>query len=55
LAAGLVDELQLVVNPGVAAEGERIFPAALPAQRFEPIASTTFECGVVLTRWAAEG
>jgi dihydrofolate reductase len=51
LGADLVDELQLFVNPGVAHEGERIFSAVPCAQRFSPVGSAVFDCGIVVNRW----
>jgi dihydrofolate reductase len=51
LGAGLVDELQLFVNPGVAGDGERIFTTAAVTDRFSPIGSDAFDCGMVVARW----
>lgn len=49
--AGLVDEIQLFTNPGVAGDGERIFSTAVAGRRLSPIQARTFECGVAVTRW----
>jgi len=46
-AAGLVDELQLVVAPGIAARGRRLLDG-LPAVRFELIESATSPSGALL-------
>ena len=50
LAAGLVDELRLVVAPGIAARGRRLLDG-LPAIRFETIESTTSPTGYLLLRY----
>lgn len=47
LAAGLVDELRLVIAPAVAGGGRRLLDG-LPATRFESIRSTTSPTGYLL-------
>lgn len=51
IQAGLTDEIQLFVNPGIAGEGERIFSAAVADLRLRPAGAEAYECGVVVTRW----
>lgn len=51
LSAGLVDELQLFVNPGFAGAGNRIFDVDLAGRRAPGVAARAFECGVVVARW----
>ena len=50
LAAGVVDELRLVVAPNVAGQGRRLLDG-LPATRFETIGSTTSPTGSLLLRY----
>ena len=47
LAAGLVDELRLVVAPGITAGGTRLLDG-LPALRFELVSGTTSSSGSLL-------
>jgi len=47
LAAGLIDELRLVIAPGTAGTGRRLLDGA-PPLRFEPIRSTTSPTGHLL-------
>lgn len=51
LDAGLVDEIQLFTNPGIAGDGERIFTPAVADRRLSPIGARSFGCGVVVTQW----
>ncbi|WP_433236458.1 dihydrofolate reductase family protein [Actinomadura nitritigenes] len=48
---GLVDELQLYLNPGIAGHGPRIFGDALAAGRLTLLDATPTDCGIVITRW----
>ena len=47
LAAGVVDELRLVIAPAVAGKGRRLLDG-LPPLRLEPIRSTTSPAGYLL-------
>lgn len=47
LAAGVVDELRLVVAPAIAGRGRRLLDG-LPAARLDPIRSTTSPTGALL-------
>jgi riboflavin biosynthesis pyrimidine reductase len=47
LAAGVVDELKLVIAPTIAGSGRRLLDG-LPAQRLESIRSTTSPAGKLL-------
>lgn len=49
LAQGLVDELQLFVNPTAARAGRSIFDNVL---RLRLVASKAYDCGVVVNRYA---
>lgn len=51
LGAGLVDELQLYVNPGIAVAGQRIFGDLSAAARFTLLDATPTDCGIVVVRW----
>jgi dihydrofolate reductase len=55
LEAGLVDELQLYVNPTAVGSGDSIFSAAATPLRFETLDSRAYECGIVVTRLAPRG
>ncbi|NYJ02941.1 dihydrofolate reductase [Nocardioides thalensis] len=55
LRAGLVDELQLFVNPGLAGEGARIFDRALAGARWDLLDSRAYECGIAVLRWHVTG
>jgi dihydrofolate reductase len=48
LAAGLVDELQLVVGPSFGFSGRRLFPTAGDARRLELLSATATPSGSVL-------
>jgi dihydrofolate reductase len=50
LAGGLVDELQLFVNPTVVGDGRSIFGGG--GQRFRLQGSQAYECGIVVNRYA---
>jgi riboflavin biosynthesis pyrimidine reductase len=52
IAAGVVDELRLVVAPNVAGRGRRLLDG-LPAVRFESIQSTTSPTGSLLLGYRA--
>ena len=49
LAQGLVDELQLFVNPTAVRNGQSIFDNV---QRLRLTGSTAYECGIVVNRYA---
>lgn len=49
---GLVDELELYTNPGIAGAGTSIFDSTMSHFRYRGVASTSFTCGIVVTRWA---
>lgn len=51
LEAGLVDELQLFVNPGFAGDGPRIFDRALAGSDWELLDARGYECGIAVLRW----
>lgn len=52
LSAGLVDELQLYINPGIAGRGVSIFDHTLPATTIALRDATPTDCGIVIARWA---
>jgi dihydrofolate reductase len=52
LAAGVVDELRLVVAPNVAGRGQRLLDG-LPGMRFELVESTTSPAGYLLLAYRA--
>jgi dihydrofolate reductase len=54
LAAGVVDELSLVIAPTIAANGRRLLEG-LPAIRLEPIRSTTSPTGSLLVDYRVIG
>lgn len=54
LAAGVVDELSLVIAPAVAGSGRRLLDG-LPAIRLEPIRSTTSPTGYLLVHYRVIG
>jgi dihydrofolate reductase len=54
LAAGVVDELRLVIAPTVAGSGQR-FLDGVPAIRLESIASTTSPTGSLLLHYRVDG
>ena len=52
LAGGVVDELRLVIAPGIAEGGRRLLEG-LPAMRFETLASTVSRSGYLLLGYRA--
>ena len=48
---GLVDELQLYVNPRVAARGASIFSEARVTDRLTLLDATATACGILISRW----
>jgi dihydrofolate reductase len=54
LAAGLVDELRLVIAPVIAGSGRRLLDG-LPAIRLEPIQGTTTPAGYLLAGYRITG
>lgn len=54
LAAGLVDELQLIVNPVIVGGGKRFFPSGVRL-KLELLDERRFESGVVVLRYAVRG
>lgn len=52
LAAGVVDELRLVIAPSIAGTGRRLLDG-LPASRFEVVESRTSQTGSLLLRYRA--
>jgi dihydrofolate reductase len=52
LGSGLVDELALYINPGLAGSGKRIFDGLPLNARFTLLDATPTDCGVVIARWA---
>ena len=55
LAAGLVDELQLVIYPVVLARGKRLFDDNAQASAFTLAHSTSAASGVLITRYVLSG
>jgi dihydrofolate reductase len=56
LAAGLVDELQLFVNPAAVGEGRSIFGASRDeGLKFALFRSTAHDCGIVVNRYRPTG
>lgn len=53
LREGLVDELQLYVNPGVAGDGHRIFDASMASHSWQAVDATGYDCGIAVLRWAS--
>lgn len=51
LRSGLVDELQLFVNPGLAGAGARIFDSSLAGAGWELLDARGYECGIAVLRW----
>ena len=47
IAAGLVDELHLFVNPAAIGAGLPVFPAGEAPEHLELVAATPFDCGIV--------
>ncbi|THF84991.1 dihydrofolate reductase [Deinococcus sp. KSM4-11] len=54
LAAGLVDELQLLVHPRVVGTGKRLFEDGVAALTLELVESRSLDRGVVLLRYQPE-
>jgi riboflavin biosynthesis pyrimidine reductase len=54
LAAGLIDELRLVIAPVIAGTGRRLLDG-LPAIRLEPVRSTTTPAGHLLADYRVIG
>ncbi|MCD2196767.1 dihydrofolate reductase family protein [Actinomycetospora endophytica] len=52
LAAGLVDELRLLINPVVMGRGVNFYDAVPPGTVLEPVAITPLDLGVVAARYA---
>ena len=52
VAAGLVDELQLFVNPSAVGKGLSIFNDARHGLALELLGSTAYACGIVVNRYA---
>lgn len=55
LAAGLLDELRLLVHPIVVGRGKRLFPDGVAQQGLEIVESTTFGTGVVYLTYRPAG
>ncbi|MFC4058619.1 dihydrofolate reductase family protein [Planomonospora corallina] len=52
IAAGLVDELHLIVNPTAIGTGLPVFPATGDVQRFRLAGTQPFECGITALCYA---
>jgi dihydrofolate reductase len=52
VAAGLVDEFQFFVNPVAVGKGRSVFDAAEGGLRLELIGSASYDCGMVVKRYA---
>jgi dihydrofolate reductase len=52
VAAGLVDEYQLFVNPAAVGAGRSIFAAQPDGMQLRLLQSTGYDCGVVVNRYA---
>lgn len=50
LSEGLVDELQLFINPAILGEGQSIFDAT--RKRLRLLGSEPYDCGIVVNRYA---
>ena len=55
LAAGLVDELRLIVGPAVGCAGRRLFGETDPARRLELLSATPTPSGSLLLAYRASG
>lgn len=55
LAAGLVDEMQLMIHPIVLGRGKRLFGDDAHASAFNLVHSTTTRDGVLITRYVRSG
>lgn len=53
VAAGLVDEFQLFVNPAVVGAGRSIFGQLPDGLRLQLLDSAAYDCGIVVNRYAA--
>ena len=51
IAAGLVDELQLFINPAALGDGTRIFDQA-GFRKLRLLGSKAYECGILVSRYA---
>ncbi len=51
LAAGVVDELQVFVNPAVIGNGRSIFKDGIDGMRMRLIQSVSYDCGIVVNRY----
>jgi len=51
IAAGLVDELQLYINPAALGDGTRIFDQA-GFRKLRLLGSKAYECGILVSRYA---
>ncbi|MCZ8546844.1 dihydrofolate reductase family protein [Mesorhizobium qingshengii] len=54
IAAGLIDEFQLFINPAVLGEGRRIFDLG-GFQKLRLLGSRAYACGMVVNRYAPAG
>ncbi|WP_348630327.1 dihydrofolate reductase family protein [Mesorhizobium sp. M7A.F.Ca.US.006.04.2.1] len=54
IAAGLVDEFQLFINPAVLGAGRRIFDQG-GFRNLRLLGSKTYDCGMVVSRYAPAG
>jgi dihydrofolate reductase len=52
VAAGLIDEFQFFVNPTVVGDGRSIFDNQREGLKLKLIKSTSYDCGVVVNRYA---
>ncbi|WP_324726631.1 dihydrofolate reductase family protein [Pseudomonas chlororaphis] len=55
LAAGLVDELQLMIHPIVLGRGKRLFDDHAQASAFTLVSSNRTPCGVLIARYVRSG
>ncbi len=54
IAAGLIDELQLFINPTALGKGARIFDQS-GFRRFRLLGAKAYACGIVVSRYASAG
>lgn len=52
IAAGVVDELQLFVNPAAVGDGDTLFHNARNGTKLRLIRSESYTCGIVVSRYA---
>ncbi|MFC9971515.1 dihydrofolate reductase family protein [Spirillospora sp. NPDC127200] len=52
IAADLLDEIHLFVNPAAIGEGMPVFPNAETAKRFELVTARPFKCGIAALHYA---